>query len=167
MVFGGTIRAVCKMKKVKLSTTAKVCLATGAFVFAIAVNEARWGPAPCDSTETGFLIKPKVAFGVSVGFAAWTKLSFPVGSCEVDLIAWLDDMGFKAASRGPVELFDSVSMKDLQVAKEMRAAGILMENRALVQPAIIGRSIFEVGWFVDDGNRISAIYARSNLFHWK
>lgn len=152
----------------RFGTKSRVAVALLAALLAMAAYDTRWGPAPCAAQATGFPLKPKMIFGLSIGFEPWVKAAFPVGSCEADLIAWMDRVGFgDLGFSSDIKFFENVSAADLKFALDMEEKGVRRQSRTFRQPAIIGDSIFTISWFTDKGRRITAIYARSNLFHFE
>lgn len=140
--------------------------ATVAVLLAMAVHDARWGPPACNSEAWAFPIKPKMIFGLSIGFGPWAKAAFPVGSCEADLVAWMDRVGFgdKRQRAGDSHVIDTEEKERRAYAR--RASGELIYLRTFSQKAVIGSSYFSIAWNRDYEGRISEVFANSELMHF-
>ncbi len=140
--------------------------ATVAVLLAMAVHDARWGPPACNSEAWAFPIKPKMIFGLSIGFGPWAKAAFPVGSCEADLVAWMDRVGFGLQEKSYWGVLEAESHDSSLVearSEARRADNTPIKRRVFRQTAIVGSSYFEVSWDADQSGRIVEFYARSTV----
>lgn len=153
--------------KLPFGKGAKFGVAVLAVVLAMTAYDTRWGPPACDATATGLPLKPKMIFGLSIGFGPWAKAAFPVGSCEADLIAWMDRVGFGEIEKsywGAME-FNSNDSEAVENRSEMRRiANIPIKRRILTKWVFVGNSYFVVAWDADSSGRITEIYADAKLF---
>lgn len=149
-----------------LGKKTKIGGAVLAVLLAMAAYDTRWGPPACDSDAWAFPIKPKMIFGLSIGFGPWAKAAFPVGSCEADLVAWMDRVGFgdTAQQTWDSHVIDTEEKERRAFARE--ASGELIYLRTFSQKAVIGRSYFSIAWNRDDEGRISEIFSDSELMHF-
>lgn len=150
-----------------LGKKTKIAGAVLAALLAMAAYDTRWGPPACESDVWAFPIKPKMIFGLSIGFGPWAKAAFPVGSCEADLIAWMDRVGFGDEEKSYWGSLEAESQESSVVearSEARRLNNTPIKRRILGQTAILGRSYFDVTWDADQLGHIVEFYARSTVF---
>ena len=105
-------------------------------------------------------------FGLSIGFGPWAKAAFPVGSCEADLIAWMDRVGFRLPEFGTWDPHVIDTDEKHKRAMNREASGNLIFSRTLGQKAPIGRSYFTLAWNSNGQGQITEFYADPELMHF-
>lgn len=107
---------------------------------------------------------PVAAFGVSFGFERRVLRAFPIGSCENELVSWMDRMGFSPGSEGDADTFFIDEPDEFERSGARRREGRAINLRRLIQEAMIGRSYFMIAWNADGGGRLTEVYADTEIF---
>jgi hypothetical protein len=110
--------------------------------------------------------RPSVTLGMSFNFSDKVLGAFPVGSCEADLVAWMDNQGFdeKQLSYSDVAFGDQPN----EIERELRRLrdGTTISLRRLKTWAPIGHSHYSVAWNTDEFGRLTEVFADTELFQF-
>nr|WP_272214560.1 hypothetical protein [Marinicella sp. W31]MDC2880183.1 hypothetical protein [Marinicella sp. W31] len=148
----------------------QVLLVVLALIWAASVPTNAFSNSPlCEpSVEASLLaFPPVILFGMSVNFESGVLKSFPSGSCEDDLAAWLDKMGFEPPVRSPFDATFISEPDEMARNYKRRRDGGLVNRRDLSLWAPIGRSYFSVAWNSDEAGRLIEVYADSKQLHFE
>ncbi|MFK3776578.1 hypothetical protein [Agrobacterium sp. NPDC089420] len=119
------------------------------------------------SKSSAFAWPPVVIYGISPNFRNLVLAAFPIGSCESNLVEWMNYMGFGEARKSDYESHFPEDAQSLRRSAIRRSTNSSLTLRGLSRNAPVGRSIFSIAWRTDDAGRLSEIYADTEHFHFE
>ncbi len=119
------------------------------------------------SKSSAFAWPPVVIYGISPNFRNLVLAAFPIGSCESNLVEWINYMGSGEARKSDYEPHFPEDAQSLRRSAIRRSKNSSLTLRGLSRNAPVGHSIFSIAWRTDDAGRLSEIYADTEHFHFE